>query len=379
MICYHCMREHKGPVCPYCGFNPQTYEPVPTALVPSTKLQNRYLLGCVLGKGGFGITYVGIDTTTGSKVAIKEYFPSSIAFRDGHKGTMLTVQGNMRQVYENGVRKFYNEAMILSRLQNIPNIVNIYDFFQENNTAYIVMEYIDGTAIDQIVMNQGPLDIDVVLTIYFPIIEALAAVHDAGLLHRDISPSNVMLDNHFKPRLIDFGSSRAYSHEMSSDMTVFLKNGFAPIEQYTRKGKHRPTEDVYAICASMYYTLTGKIPPAAPDRISFDTLRPLSQFLVDIPDKLADVILKGMALRQEDRYPDMRALAQAIMDSLGENTPDESHVEETEHMPPEKGGKHKGENGTGNGQLPIWLPVLAGVFCVALLVILFVLLLGGNP
>jgi serine/threonine protein kinase len=172
MICYKCMREYTGQYCRYCGFNNETYEPIPTALVPLTVLHNQYIIGTVLGKGGFGITYTGYDNLNFRKVAIKEFFPSSVAYRDSSQTSSITVPANMKQVYENSVAKFYNEAVILSKLHDIPVIVNVYDFFYENNTAYIVMEFIDGTPVDKIVMNQGRLDVDMTLTIYYPIIQA---------------------------------------------------------------------------------------------------------------------------------------------------------------------------------------------------------------
>ena len=368
------MREYTGRICVHCGFDPDTYEPTPTALLPMTLLHNRYLLGDVLGKGGFGITYIGYDNVSCRRIAVKEYYPTQVVSRDGSRTKEISVPDDLKQVYEAGVSKFYNEAVTLSKLRDIPAIVDIYDFFCENNTAYIVMEYIDGTAVDKIVMNQGGLDIDVVLTIYYPIILTLQKVHRAGILHRDISPSNVMLDGKYRARLIDFGASRAYSHEMSTDLTVLLKKGFAPFEQYSRKGKHGPAEDVYAICASMYYTLTGKVPPAAPDRRVFDTLQPVRNFGTDLPEAIDRIILKGMAVHAEDRYPDMEALAAAIDAAVGTG-------ENGRRSAPEVPGS--GRIGTRKGLLDgiagrISLPavLLAGtaVLFLILLVILFQIL-----
>lgn len=377
MICYKCMREYSGQYCPHCGFNQETYEPVPTALMPMTVLHNQYIIGAVLGKGGFGITYTGYDNLNYRKVAVKEFYPSSVVYRDGSQTTEITVPSNMKQIYDNGVKKFYNEAVTLSRLQDIPAIVDIYDFFYENNTAYIVMEFIDGTAVDQIVLNQGGLDVDITLTIYYPIIQALKKVHDAGILHRDISPSNVMLDDKFRARLIDFGSSRAYSHEMSTDLTVILKKGFAPIEQYSRKGKHGPAEDVYAICASMYYTMSGKVPPAAPDRRVFDTLQPIHNYTADIPANIENIIMKGLSVQAEDRYPDMAALGRAIdmavsgkqEYSAGKHT---HSKEETE----QNGKKRKDKKSAGSNTTAPQVLLLAasGALLLILLIILILIL-----
>lgn len=364
MICYMCMRVYEGTRCPYCGFSPDTYEPFPTVLLPTTILANRYYIGAVLGKGGFGITYIGYDIAARRKVAVKEYFPSAIAFRDGHKEKTVSVLSAQGGLFQSGVEKFYNEAVTLARFTDIPAIVQVYDFFYENNTAYIVMEYIDGTSVEQIVVRQGGLDIDMVLTIYFPIIQALAGVHNTGLLHRDISPSNVMLDEYFRPRLIDFGSSRAFSHEMSSDLTVILKKGFAPIEQYSRRERHGPAEDVYAICASMYYTLTGKVPPAAPDRSVFDTLQPIHAYTPDIPPELENIILRGMAVRAADRYPDMQSLADAIDAAvLHPQRAEEVHAEEN------NGGRKESTRGD-NGLPMLALLISLGIAAVVLLSIL---------
>lgn len=380
MICYKCMREYSGSYCRHCGFNPETYEPMPTALMPMTVLNGKYIIGAVLGKGGFGITYISYDNLNYRKVAVKEFYPSSVAYRDSNQTTEVSVPSNMKQIYENGVKKFYNEAVTLSKLQNIPAIVKIYDFFYENNTAYIVMEFIDGTAVDRIVLNQGGLDVDITLTIYYPIIQALKTVHDAGILHRDISPSNVMLDERYMSHLIDFGSSRAYSHEMSTDLTVILKKGFAPIEQYSRKGKHGPAEDVYAICASMYYTMTGKVPPAAPDRRVFDTLQPIHNFYIEIPENIEKVIMKGLSVQPEDRYPDMKALSKAIDAAVSgeqEKSTEKHDISKDKHESIDKKSKDKKSNKYDNHVRitpQIILLAASGTLLLILLIILILIL-----
>ena len=372
MICYMCMREYEGTRCPHCGFAADTYEPFPTALAPATVLHDRYYIGAALGKGGFGITYIGYDLAAQKKVAVKEYFPSAVAFRDGLKETAVSVPAAQSGIYRSGVEKFYNEAVILSQLTGIPTIVQVYDFLYENNTAYIIMEYIDGTSVEQIVRRQGGLDIDMVLTIYFPIIQALAAVHSAGLLHRDISPSNVMLDERFQPRLIDFGSSRAFSHEMSSDLTVILKKGFAPIEQYSRRERHGPAEDVYALCASMYYTLTGKVPPAAPDRSVFDTLQPIHAYVPDIPPALEKIILRGMAVQAADRYPDMQSLANAI-DAAVMHPQTDAQMEAVKKDTPKKQRNRQKNADSGAPMVPL-LVFLGGAVVIMLCILIWLFL-----
>ncbi len=322
MLCYNCMNYCTDSKCEHCGFDSRSYIHNPIALEHDTVLKGNYLIGNVIGNGGFGITYVGYDNRRRKRVAIKEFFPVSIAVRDTKETNNICVTGTMNQVFISGVKKFYQEASILSRLQHIPSIVKVYDFFYENNTAYIVMEYIDGPSIGTIVKNQGPLDIDMVLTIFYPILEALKTVHAEGVLHRDISPSNILLDENYNARLIDFGASRVYSHQqVSTDMTVILKSGFAPAEQYKKREHHTPSEDIYALSASMYYALTGKIPPEAIERLVFDTLKPISALGVDIPEKIERIILKGMAVRVDDRYKTAEEMALAIDNSVGTDLP----------------------------------------------------------
>lgn len=307
MLCYQCMGTYTGNICGQCGFDPERYQGFPDALRPGTVLKERYILGVTLGKGGFGTTYVGWDQSCGRKVAVKEYFPAAITTRDISRSDAVEVCMS-RELYAAGVRKFYDEAAALAKLTHIPCIVKVFDFFYANNTAYIVMEHIEGTPIDQLVKEQGPLDLDLVFTIYYPIMEALAAVHREGLLHRDIAPNNIILDPWYRARLIDFGASRAFSQEISTDMSVILKNGFAPVEQYTRRGRHGPWEDVYALCASMYYSMTGKIPPASTERLVFDTLRPLSDYGRQVPPLFEELLSKGMAVRAEERFRSMEEL-----------------------------------------------------------------------
>ncbi len=375
MICYHCMQEYTGTRCPHCDFDPGAYEPIPTALPPATILHEQYIVGTVLGKGGFGITYVGYDNIQRQKVAIKEFYPAAVAYRNSEETTEITVPVEQKQIYATGVTRFYEEAVTLSRLQEIPAIVDIYDFFYENNTAYIVMEFVDGTAVDQIVLQQGGLDVDLTLTIYYPILQALQKVHAAGILHRDISPSNIVLDGHFCPRLIDFGSSRAYSHELSTDLTVILKKGFAPIEQYSRKGKHGPGEDVYALCASMYYTMTGKIPPAAPDRRVFDTLEPIHKYRPDVPVELEHILMQGLSVLPEDRYPDMTALCDAIDCIIQGESPKAPPKHGSFPQKPAK-KQHNDRFSASTSIAPYGPLIAAGVLFLLLLGILLAMLLG---
>lgn len=322
MYCYQCMSPMQGERCPQCGFVPRRYQPIPTALPPESVLAGKYQVGCVLGKGGFGITYIGRIISSGQVVAVKEYFPSVFATRDSAQSKRIRISSGARDNFEKGVRRFYEEAETLSRLRSIPAIVQVYDFFYENGTAYIVMEYIKGQTVENLVKQRGRLDLPLVLTIFYPIMEALHAVHQTGLLHRDVSPCNIILDKHFQPRLIDFGAARAFSGQLSSDMSVILKKGFAPLEQYTEHGRHGPAEDIYGLSASIYYALTGRVPPASTDRVIFDTLQPLAAHGASVSPQFEQILMRGLAVHFTDRYAGMDEMCRAIDQLLLAPTPE---------------------------------------------------------
>ncbi len=310
--CLKCMQETMSGVCPYCGYNRSAYEPQPGALKPQTRLKNRYYIGRVLGRGGFGITYNGWDTQTGRRVALKEYFPSGLAIRTEGRNTISAVSSVNTHTYKSGVVKFYDEAQILSEFRNVKEIVEIYDFFYENETSYIVMEYVEGENICQIMARQEFMDIGVAADIILKLTCAMIKVHAQDVLHRDISPSNIIVTEYGGVKLIDFGSARQYALDQSNSMSIILKNGFAPIEQYSRKGNHGPWTDIYSICATFYYMISGKPPEQATDRVIEDKLILPSKLDVDITPKQEAMLLKGLAVKASDRYQSASELKDAI-------------------------------------------------------------------
>ena len=252
--------------CQNCGRVNDSYTPQSYHLPPSTVLQNRYMLGRVLGEGGFGITYIGRDLRLDMKIAVKEYYPKEQAMRNTSSSTaLISYGGNTAHSFERGKKRFLSEARTLAKLIKHKTIVGVSDFFEENNTAYIVMEYIEGTTF-HVWTEQwgGRIPAEELFRTVKPLFPALSAVHDLGLIHRDISPDNLMLE-HGEVRLLDFGCAKGFSNE-SSTMTVALKHGFAPLEQYTSQGQG-PWTDVYALCATLYYCLTGITPARAIERL----------------------------------------------------------------------------------------------------------------
>lgn len=272
-ICFGCFQEKEpGGYCPYCGFSENEEQPY-LALPLGTLLNGRYMLGKVLGTGGFGITYLGYDLTLDIKVAIKEYMPSSIATRNADRYN-VTLTGRAEDDYQLGMERFLEEAKILAKLQNTPHIVSVQNYFRENNTAYFVMEYIDGMSLKDYLADQGDkIPYAQAFAILGPIMEALVQVHALNLLHRDISPDNIYITSRGESRLLDFGAAR-FALGDGKSVSVILKHGYAPEEQYSSHGNQGPWTDVYAMGATFYRCITGMLPPDSVERIRADTLRP---------------------------------------------------------------------------------------------------------
>ena len=322
-LCLGCMKElNNGETkCPACSFSLEQYnqERSSRALLPGTILAGKYLLGKVQGEGGFGITYLAWDLNKEEKIAIKEYFPLELAYRD----TILTQTeyisasgGEKRSYYEKGLERFGEEAQNLLKFNWLSGIVSIKDFFHENNTAYIVMEYLDGMTLSQILQNGGgAIQWKRVLDMMRPVLEALAVIHEYQIIHRDISPDNIIVsDNRQRVTLIDFGAARLQTGNETKSMSITLKHGYAPIEQYQSRGKQGPWTDVYAVCATMYHLMSGRRPASAAERMG-SALTPLVSMPLQIPQQISDVISRGMEMKSSDRYQKVQELKDALDDA----------------------------------------------------------------
>ena len=274
-----------------------------------TVLQKKYTIIEVLGKGGFGITYKALDTVLDREVVIKEYFPLDLASRNiGSGNVFVNPPDNHEQriVYEKGMQKFLKEARDISKLKDIPHIVKVLDFFYENQTAYIVMEYIQGITMDEYLLKQGgSVSVSEILSILSPLIDSLIELHKKGILHRDISPNNIMIDDGGNIYLIDFGAARQYYNDETKSMTVFEKRGFTPPEQYIKRTKAGPWTDEYALCATIYYLITGCVPPNAMERSGGQEIINISEFGIDISDVQEKAILKGLSIEPSGRHRDL--------------------------------------------------------------------------
>ncbi len=307
-FCPHCMTE-TGPevqICPNCGGDTSVQNvgsqlPVGTVLVSPGG--HSYLLGAAKGQGGFGITYISRDMESGRLAAIKEYHPARCQPRRLEDGT-LQPQTESAEAYRHGLTSFLREAGMLKAAEDIPSVVDVLDYFEANGTAYMVMEYLQGLTLQRLVESQGTTSFDELMGQMTPFLKDIAAMHSkTELIHRDIAPDNIMLmpDGTFK--LMDFGCARAM--EDGKSMTVLLKPGFAPLEQYTTHGQG-PYTDLYALCATIYYCITGQIPPAAPDRMVAlqgkpDPLRPPSELGAEIGQEEEQVLMWGLGLQPGSR------------------------------------------------------------------------------
>ena len=373
------------------SFGIKTDKQNPRALTVNTVLAGKYLVGPVLGEGGFGITYAGYDLNMETRIAIKEYFPVELVTRDttrrsaggggeasdssasgssalgasasggsipsangasvsgnlastsgpsasgvsssgGGSDCVISLSGEKSKTYQQGLKKYVDEARNVSQFANIPGIVSVKDFFYENNTAYIVMEYIEGICLKEYLKRKGgKLSEEEALAILRPVLEALEKVHAAGIVHRDISPDNIMLifteegktgagqssasviyGNISAVKLIDFGAARMTSKNDQKSLTIILKHGYAPEEQYRSHGEQGPWTDVYALCAVLYRMLTGKAPEPAMDRLFSDGLKRPEELGVKVTPVVSEAIMRGLAVKKEDRIQSVRVLMDAL-------------------------------------------------------------------
>ena len=290
-------------------------------LRPGTRLIGHYVIYSVLGQGGFGITYMGMDELHQTKVAIKEYFPQGIVTRNVDYGDDVTITYVGQEAnYLNGKQHFIDEAHIMLQFDKNQGIVDVIDFFEVNNTAYIVMEYLDGITLKQYLKEKGRISAEDIQMLMVPLMESLDEIHSQGLIHRDISPDNIMVLSNGDIKLMDFGAARAYTDFGERSLSVVLKPGYAPPEQYQTHGVQGPWTDIYALGATMYQCLTGRKPDDATKRSLEDTLVSPSMLGVRIAPPVEYAIMRALQIRPADRYRNLGEFCEDLYSVVSDNT-----------------------------------------------------------
>ncbi len=269
----------------------------------------KYIIEKKIGEGGFGITYKAQQSGLNRTVCVKEYFPAGKCARETHARTVC-VQGTSESLFEKYRLAFVKEAKILATLHH-PNIVEVIDVFDENNTSYMVMDFIEGKSLQSIVDSCGRLPYPEVVNYIAQVTNAVGYIHDRHILHRDIKPDNIMITADYKAILIDFGSAREFEQDKTQIHTSMLTHGYAPTEQYTANSRKGSYTDIYAIGATMYFVLTGHVPLEAAARLTEPMATP-KELVPDIPDEANRTILKAMQLKTENRHQTV----QEFMDDL---------------------------------------------------------------
>jgi serine/threonine protein kinase len=301
-FCHLCFADlAPGEICSRCADDRSSTGDPGDVLLPGCVLGGKYKVGRLLGRGGFGVTYLAWDTNLRVRVAIKEFLPRQLAAR-ASGGTQVYPYSGGQEAFNIGLDQFLSEARNLAQFRDHPGIISVLDFFPENGTGYMVMEYLDGSTLEQYMTANGRLEIPVILQLLVPVADALRACHSAGLIHRDISPDNIFLTSDGRVKVLDFGAARFAIGSRSTNLSVILKEGYAPFEQYQRNGRQGPWTDIYALTATLYRLLTGDLPVTAPDRVAGTPLPPPSDKGLKLPPGLQALLDKGLAIRPEQRY-----------------------------------------------------------------------------
>ena len=361
-ICFGCFEQYDDSfdICPHCGYAEGTEPELATYMRPGAILNERYVIGRALGHGGFSVTYLAWDALLLHKVAIKEYLPSEYATRRPGESRLTIFSGKEGEYFQFGKEKFLDEAKRLSAFQNEAGIVHVYDCFSANETAYLVMEYLDGITLSEYlkkeaaVSPQGRIAPEKAISMLTPVMLSLQRVHDSGMIHRDIAPDNIMLLKDGGVRLIDFGAARHAVHDCGKSMTVIIKDGYSPEEQYNSHSVQGPAADVYALSATLYQMITGITPPGAIERGEYlqkhkrDMLPPPSKFNKAVTKTQDTAILNGMALHTQDRTQSVAEL----YEELTAQTP-VRRVQETIRK-------------RSSFSWPLWAKITAGVLAAAI-------------
>ncbi len=313
-LCMNCFSvKGQYEVCPFCGYVEGTPPEQPHYLTPGTILGNHFIVGTVIGAGGFGITYKCFDTTLGVAVAVKEFYPAGLVNRSPGESRVGLLSGDKKEQYGQQLRRFLMEAQSVAQFGKARDIVNVYDFFEENGTAYIIMEYIDGVLLKDYLEKWGALDPDAAMSIIMPIIEAVKKIHSKGIIHRDISPDNIFISNEDSIKIFDFGTARLNDSKEGMAGEQVIKVGYSALEQYRDKSRQGFFTDVYSVGAIMYQMLTGVKPMESTEREFKDDLKSPMQLGVKINANVDRAVMEALAVRPELRFQGIQQFEEALL------------------------------------------------------------------
>lgn len=309
-FCEYCFSLISKEPCAFCGYKEADYPDDSFVLPVGSRLSDRVVIGRALGKGGFGITYSGYDMDSEKRIAVKEFFPEGTVYRSKKGNNVLPLNPEYRETFEVGKEAFLREVKLVERFWNHPNIIGVYESFQENRTAYLLMDYAAGMTLKSYVQIHGNLTEGQALGVMDEIVQALDVMHKAGVLHRDVSSNNIMLCAGGEIKLIDFGAARSVTADEDDGLTVVLKPGYTPMEQYTKRGKQGAWTDIYSLGVSIYYALTGVVIDNPYERLDKD--EEFSENSYGIKEEFFNILKKCTKVKISERYSSVDELRQAL-------------------------------------------------------------------
>ncbi len=349
-LCMGCMNEIEDHLstCPYCGFNETALRQESYYLDPGTIIGGKYIVGRVLNYGGHTVSYMGMDAEKNRKVIVKEYLPSDFSTRSEGEKEVTIYSGDGQQQFEQGLTNFLNEANRIQHLQNINGIAKVYDCISENETGYVISEYVEGHTLKEILENGKRYSAEEAANFIRKILQGLVEVHRMDIVHCDISPETIMITNSGDIKLTDFGATRYVTTANSKSLSIILKRGFAPEEQYRSKGVRGPWTDVYALGAVMYYMITGTVPQESVERALSDDLKEPSKLGISIPKNIENALMNALNIYQKDRTPS----AEVFLAELNSQEVKRIKVKQQKNK---------------TGKIPVWAKALvAGLSCVVI-------------
>lgn len=349
-LCMGCMEniEDNITTCPYCGYDETTLRQESYYLPPGTVVGGKYIVGRVMNYGGYTIAYLGLDAEANRKVIVKEYLPSDFSTRSEGETEVTIYSGDALEQFNQGLTTFLNEANRIQQLGSVQGIARVYDCVAENDTGYVISEYLEGQTLKEMLEDGRTYTPQQTKDFICQILTGLCKVHPMDIIHCDIAPETIMVTNTGEIKLLDFGATRYVTTANSKSLAIILKQGYAPEEQYRSRGVRGPWTDVYALGAVMYRMITGKVPEESVDRALVDELKEPSKLGIDIPENIENAMMNALNVYQNERTPSAEVFLKELQ------SPQVKRIQ-----------VKKRKNDTG--KFPKWAKgLVAGLLCLAL-------------